>query len=194
MARLNLVASGKATNKQKELLGAIEGKFGKQPLLMQALANSPATLGSYSTLFSNLSEGRFSNQLARKIGLAIGEENGCEYCISLLAAVAKLQKLTDEDIDLARKAQSTDSKEQALLSFLITVIRHKGDVTDAELQAVKDAKWKDEDITELFGHIILNFLTNYYWKVARTDIDYPVLHLFDQDKLKRGANHPVKAV
>ncbi len=186
MARLDLLDPATATGARNAIFEKVKGKFGKHPVLMSALANSPATMNSYLTLFENLTSGRFTNQLARKLGLAIGEENGCEYCISLLAAVAKLQKLTDEDIELARKARSSDPKEQALMDFLITVIRHKGDVTDAELQAVKDAGWNDEDITELFGHLILNFLTNYYWKVARTDIDYPILRLFDQSKLKRG--------
>lgn len=194
MARLKLVTPGEATGKQKDILTTLEGKFGKAPLLMQALTNSPATMNSYLSLFANLSEGRFSNQLARKIGLAIGEENGCEYCISLLAAIAKLQKLTEEDIHLARRGQSADPKEQALLSFLLVVMRHKGDVTDGELQAVKDSGWEDADIAELFGHMILNFMTNYGWKVARTDIDYPVLRLFDQDKIKRGNTHAVKVV
>jgi len=194
MTRINLVSPEKATGKQKEILTTLEGKFGKAPLLMQALTNSPAVMNSYLALFGNLSEGRFSNQLARKIGLAIGEENGCEYCISLLAAIAKLQKLTEQDIDLARRAKSLDAKEQSLLDFLIIVMRTKGDVTDEELQTVKDAGWEDADIAELFGHLILNFMTNYGWKVARTDIDYPVLRLFDQSKIKRGSSHPVKVV
>lgn len=194
MTRINLVSPEKATGKQKEILTTLEGKFGKAPLLMQALTNSPAVMNSYLALFGNLSEGRFSNQLARKIGLAIGEENGCEYCISLLAAIAKLQKLTEQDIELARRAKSLDAKEQALLDFLIIVMRTKGDVTDEELQNVKDAGWEDADIAELFGHMILNFMTNYGWKVARTDIDYPVLRLFDQSKISRGSSHLVKVV
>lgn len=52
------------------------------------LTNSTAAMNSYLALFQNLTDGRFSKQLARKIGLAIGEENGCEYCISLLGAIA----------------------------------------------------------------------------------------------------------
>jgi len=186
MSRLSLINSDNAVGKQKELLDALAEKFGKVPAIMQSFVNSPATIAGYITLFGNLSEGRFSDQLARKIGLAIGEENGCEYCISLLAAVAKQQGLTEEDIYLARKAKSIDPKEQSLLDFLIIVMRHKGDVTDIELQLVKGVGWEDADIAELFGHIALNFLTNYFWKVARTDIDYPVLRLFDQNKIQRG--------
>tara|TARA_R110001592_G_scaffold90460_2_gene265931 strand:+ start:1068 stop:1322 length:255 start_codon:yes stop_codon:yes gene_type:complete len=78
------------------------------------------------------------------------------------------------------KTLGKSAVEQALLDFLITV--------------VKDACWGDEDIAELFGHMILNFLTNYAWKVARTDIDYPILRLFDQNKISRGNTHPVKEV
>lgn len=194
MSRITVLSPENATGVHQEIFDKTKAKFGKHPLLMRALTNSPATMNSYLTLFQNLTEGRFSKQLARKIGLAIGEENGCEYCISLLAAVARLQKLTEDDIELARHGKSTDPKEQALLDFVLLLVRHKGDLTDGEVQAVKSAGWSDEDITEVFGHMILNFLTNYFWKVARTDIDFPVLRLFDQTKIARGNTHPVQVV
>jgi alkylhydroperoxidase family enzyme len=187
MSRIHIVNPETATPAQQEIFDATRAKFGKHPLLMSAMTNSTALMNSYLTLFQNLTDGRFSKQLARKIGLAIGEENGCEYCISLLAAVARLQKLTEDDIELARHGKSTDLKEQALLDFVLLVVRHKGDLTDSEVQAVKDAGWSDEDVAEVFGHLILNFLTNYFWKVARTDIDFPVLRLFDQNKIARGS-------
>lgn len=188
MSRIPVLTPESATPAQAEIFAKTVAKFGKNPLLMSAMTNSPAMMNSYLTLFQNLTDGRFDKKLARKIGLAIGEENGCEYCISLLAAIAKLQKLTDEDIELARHGKSTDSKEEALLTFVLQLVRHKGDLTNAEVQAVKDAGWTDEDVSEVFGHLILNFLTNYFWKVARTDIDFPVLRLFDQSKIARG-NH-----
>lgn len=193
MARIAAVNPNTATGVHQEIFEKTKAKFGKVPLIMQGLANSPATMNSYLALFQNLTDGRFSKQLARKIGLAIGEENGCEYCISLLAAVAKLQKLTIEDIDLARHGKSTDPKEQALLDFVLLLIRNRADVTDGELRAVKDAGWTDEDVTEVFGHLMLNMLTNYFWKVSRNDVDFPILRLFDQNKISRGG-HPFKEV
>ncbi|ARB27423.1 hypothetical protein HX787_29000 [Pseudomonas tolaasii] len=194
MARINVLTAATATEEQKQIFAKTEGKFGKNPLIMSALTNSPATMNSYLALFQNLTDGRFSKQLARKIGLAIGEANGCEYCISLLAYIAKLQKLTEVDIELARKGKSVDTKETALLEFVLQLVNHKGDLTDAEVQAVKDAGWNDEDITEVFGHLTLNFMTNYFWKVARTDVDFPILRLFDQGKISRGASHAFKQV
>lgn len=194
MARINVLTPATATEEQKQIFAKTEGKFGKNPLIMSALTNSPATMNSYLTLFQNLTDGRFDKQLARKIGLATGEANGCEYCISLLAYIAKLQKLTEIDIELARKGQSVDTKETALLQFVLQLVNHKGDLTDEEVQAVKDAGWNDEDITEVFGHLTLNFMTNYFWKVARTDVDFPILRLFDQSKISRGGSHAFKQV
>ncbi|WP_313140842.1 carboxymuconolactone decarboxylase [Stenotrophomonas sp.] len=194
MSRIALVTPETATPAQQPLLEQTQAKFGKLPIIMTALANSPATMNSYLALFQNLTDGRFSKQLARKIGLAIGEENGCEYCISLLAAIGKLQKLTEEDITLARHGKSTDPKEQALLDFVLLLVRHKGDVTDEELQAVRAAGWGDEDIVEVFGHLALNFITNYLWKVGRNDVDFPILRLFDQGKISRGSSHAFQQV
>ncbi|WP_312253161.1 carboxymuconolactone decarboxylase family protein [Stenotrophomonas sp.] len=194
MSRIALVTPETATPAQQPLLEQTKAKFGKLPIIMTALANSPATMNSYLALFQNLTDGRFSKQLARKIGLAIGEENGCEYCISLLAAIAKLQKLTEEDIELARHGKSTDPKEQALLDFVLLLVRHKGDVTDEELQAVRAGGWGDEDIVEVFGHLALNFITNYLWKVGRNDVDFPILRLFDQGKISRGSSHAFQQV
>ncbi len=89
--------------------------------------------------------------------------------------------------------KSTDPKEQALLDFVLLLIRNRADVTDGELRAVIDAGWTDEDVTEVFGHLMLNMLTNYFWKVSRNDVDFPILRLFDQNKISRGG-HPFKEV
>ena len=61
------------------------------------------------------------------------------------------------------------------MRFATQVVRGRGHVTDAELQAVKAAGYDDAQVIEIVLHVALDTLTNYVNEVARTAIDFPVV-------------------
>jgi alkylhydroperoxidase family enzyme len=65
----------------------------------------------------------------------------------------------------------------AAVRFAVSVTQQRGHVSDAELQAVKQAGYSDAQIIEIVQHVALNTWTNYINEVAQTEIDFPVVGL-----------------
>jgi alkylhydroperoxidase family enzyme len=53
------------------------------------------------------------------------------------------------------------------------VIVNRGEVSDADLQAVKDAGFSDGEVGEIVANVALNIFTNYFNEIVKTDIDFP---------------------
>jgi alkylhydroperoxidase family enzyme len=56
------------------------------------------------------------------------------------------------------------------------VTRKRGHVNDEALQNVRAAGYSDAELVEIVLHVALNTLTNYVNEVAKTDVDFPVVH------------------
>ena len=53
------------------------------------------------------------------------------------------------------------------------MLRQRGQVSDAELAAVRLAGFDEASVLEIVINVSLNVLTNYVNNVAQTDIDFP---------------------
>ncbi len=65
----------------------------------------------------------------------------------------------------------------AAVRFAASVTQQRGHVSDAELQAVRQAGYTDAQIIEIVQHVALNTWTHCINEVARTNIDFPVVGL-----------------
>lgn len=81
--------------------------------------------------------------------------------------------MTDPTVLAARRFQSTDSRQQALLAFVRKVIDTKGYVTDGDLAAVRDSGYSDGQIVESIGYIALATFSNFFNHVHDTQVDFP---------------------
>ena len=107
----------------------------------------------------------------------MGEQNACQYCVSAHTAIGKLTGLTDTDIEQARDARSSSAKAAAALAFAQKVLARKGQVTDADFEAVRQAGFGEGEIAEIIAHVALNIFTNYFNLAAATDVDFPKVSL-----------------
>jgi uncharacterized peroxidase-related enzyme len=177
MTRLATFASiDAAPAAAQPLLEAVKKQLGVVPNLFRTVANSPAGLEGYLGLNGALAKGSLPAQTRERIALAIAEFNGCDYCLSAHTYIGKnLAKLDDAEIAANRAGKSGDAKAHAAVAFAGAVVRQRGHVTDAEIQAVKAAGYDDGQIIEIILHVALNTLTNYVNEVAKTVIDFPVV-------------------
>ena len=60
---------------------------------------------------------------------------------------------------------------------LRALIATGGEVSDADVQAAKDAGFSEGEIDEIIANIALNIFTNYFNIVAQTEIDFPKVQL-----------------
>lgn len=53
------------------------------------------------------------------------------------------------------------------------MLRARGQISDGELAAARDAGLSDAQIAEVVAAVALNVLTNYFNNLAGTEIDFP---------------------
>lgn len=177
MPRLTAIDPTTATGKAKELLDGVKAKIGMVPNLMRTYANSPAALEAYLNFSGALGNGLLPAKLREQIALAVADANACEYCLSAHTALGKMVGLQENEIAASRQAHSSDAKIEAALQFAHQLVVKRGEVSDSEVQAVRDAGYSDGEITEIVAHVALNIFTNYFNHVAQTVVDFPKVAL-----------------
>jgi uncharacterized peroxidase-related enzyme len=175
MSRLRTApAVDAAPTAAQPLLAAVQAKLGVVPNMFRAIASSPAALAGYLGLEGALTKDSLGARSRERIALAVAEVNQCGYCLAAHAYLGKnLAKLDVAEIDRNRAGGSADLKADAAVRFAVHVAQKRGQVTDADLAAVKAAGFDDGAVIEIVLQVALNTLTNYVNLVAGTDIDFP---------------------
>jgi uncharacterized peroxidase-related enzyme len=177
MTRIQPINYEQSTGKAKELLDAVKAKFGITPNMMKTMAQSPAVLEAYLNFSGALGGGNLTARLREQIALISAEVNGCGYCASAHTAIGKMVGLDEDAILAARNGNAADAKTDAALKFARAVIVNRGEVSNADLQAVKDVGFSDGEVGEIVANVALNIFTNYFNEIAKTDIDFPKVQL-----------------
>ncbi len=173
MSRIQALSNDAAPAEARPLLEGIEKKLGKAPNLFRTLAHSPASLQSYLGQSETLGAGRLTAKERELVALAVGEVNGCDYCVAAHTTIGGMVGLTSDEIEGARRGTADDPKLAALLAFTTQVVEGRGRVSDAQLDIFKAAGWADGDAIEVVANVALNTLTNYVNHIAETEVDFP---------------------
>ncbi len=175
MSRIEPVNYEQSTGKAKELLDAVKSKLGMTPNMMKTMAHSPTVLEAYLNFSGALSGGTLDDKLREQIALISAEINGCGYCASAHTTIGAMVGLNDESILAARAGKSADAKTEAALKFARLLIVNRGQVGDADVQAVKAAGFTDGEIGEIIAGVALNIFTNYFNETVKTTVDFPAI-------------------
>jgi uncharacterized peroxidase-related enzyme len=175
MSRLPQIQPTNATGAAAELLAQVQQSLGVTPNMTKVMANSPALLEGYLALSGALSRGVIPAPVRERLALVTAEANGCEYCLSAHTYIgANIAHVDAEELDRARSGDSSNLHTAALLTFSDAVLRRKGSIDDAQLEAARRAGVTDGEIGEVVGHIALNVLTNYFNVLSEVENDWPV--------------------
>lgn len=173
MQRLNSVNPETAEGRQKELLDTVHNAFGVVPNTTRVMANSPAVLASFLAFNQAMGNAAIGGKLHNQVKLSTSESNSCDYCTSILSAIAPDAGLTADDILAGRTATSEDRRTDAALKFAEAVLANGGKVDDIQLEAVKKAGFNDGEIVEIVASVVLGCFTNFLNNVADTELDIP---------------------
>lgn len=173
MTRISVVTQDSADADQKELLDTIQSKLGMVPNFLGVLAQSPDALKAFLGLHGIAESGRLDPQTRERIALAVAQDNTCAYCLSAHSAIGRKAGLQVSEIDSNRAGTSHDPKAAAAITFAKALNEHLGEVTQAELDAVREAGYSDAEIVEIITHVGMNILTNLIGKASQVDIDFP---------------------
>jgi uncharacterized peroxidase-related enzyme len=173
MSRLHAVDPSTATGKAKELLTAVKSKLGIVPNMARVMASSPVVLESYLGFSGALAGGLLDAKTREQIALLTAQENRCDYCLSAHTAIGKMVGLSHDQIVASREGDGSSQKTTAALTFAKRVLETKGQISEADLAAVRDAGFSEGEIAEIIAHIALNVFTNYFNVATDVDIDFP---------------------
>jgi uncharacterized peroxidase-related enzyme len=124
-----------------------------------------------------LAKGSLNAKLRQEIALAVGQKNGCEYCVSAHTAIGKFAGLTDQQILNSRQGQGTSPKDTAALTFARELLEKRGQVPASSIQTLRDQGFTDGEIAEIVAHVALNIFTNYFNRALDVDVDFPRVSL-----------------
>lgn len=173
MPRIQPVRIETAEPKTAELLSGVKKKLGMVPNLISTMAQSPATANAYLGFSQTLASGVLSAKLREQIALTVGQANECGYCIAAHCAIGQKAGLSVTEVAQARHGTAADEKTKAALAFARKLVDDRGRVTDADLEQVRHAGYGDGEINEIVANVALNIFTNYFNRVADTEIDFP---------------------
>lgn len=177
MSRINLVSQATATGEAHALLSQIHGAFGATPNMFRAVANSPAALKSLWTFFGAMGSGVIPAQLGEQIAVAIADRNACNYCLAAHTALGRKAGVSAVDMAAAQAGESTDLQTAAALRFALKVVNERGQVSQADVQALRDVGFDDQHLVEILAHVALNMFTNYVNVAFDVPVDFPSVKL-----------------
>lgn len=175
MPRISVPKSEQVPAESKATLDTFTKNIGFTPNMLATFALSPIAFNAWATLSGSLGKA-LDVKTRAGIGLAVSEVNGCNYCLTVHSFTAEhMAKLPSNEIILARKGHATDPKRDAAIQFASRVTETRGKVSEADLQAVRDAGYTDANVMEIIAMVAQYALTNFFNNVFDPDKDFPLV-------------------
>ena len=77
----------------------------------------------------------------------------------------------------AQGGDAADPKTATALRFALKLVEARGQVSEADVQAVRAAGYSDQEIVEILAHVALNLFTNYVNVAFAVPVDFPGVKL-----------------
>jgi len=155
-----------------EILRGVQKAWGFVPNLHRVLAESPAALEAYSTLWGIAEKTSFTAQERNIAYLAIIYENECTYCMAGHSNLSRMAKVDPEVIAAVRENRPiADVKLEALRQFAAKVTRQRGAVSEADVAAFKGVGYDNRAVLDLLVLAATKLISNYTNHVAQTPND-----------------------
>ena len=176
MSRLKTPALDDLAAGPRQILDKVGAQLGFVPNMFKTIASNPTVLEVVTSLQGTMSR-VLDARTRHSIALAASQVNGCDYCLAIHSySSSEFGGMSSDDIDLARAGSSVDPKRAAAARFAQQVVDSRGQVSDADLAAVRDAGYSDPDILAIVTVAVQALLTNFINNVNETDIDIPAVN------------------
>jgi uncharacterized peroxidase-related enzyme len=155
-----------------ETLDRVQKSWGLIPNLHRVLAESPAALEAYATLWSIAEKTAFTPQERNIAYIAIIYENECTYCMAGHTNLSRMAKVEPEAITAVREGRPiADPKLQALRQFAAKVTRNRGVVSEADVSTFKAAGYDNRAMLDVLVLAATKLISNYTNHLAQTPLD-----------------------
>lgn len=156
----------------KPLLENSQKAFGRLPGLHKVLAESPQAFEGYQLLHKLFTETDFDAEELTVVWQAINVEHECHYCVPAHTGIAKMMKVSDEISNALRnETQLPTAKLEALRTFTIQMVRTRGNVSEAQMNAFFDTGYGHRAVLDVVLGLAQKTMSNYINHMAQTPVD-----------------------
>jgi uncharacterized peroxidase-related enzyme len=145
--------------------------------MFRAVAHSPAALQAMWGFFGALGGGSIPAKLGEQIAVAVADRNACEYCLAAHTALGRQAGASSAEMSAAQAGESADPATAAALRFALKLVEQRGQVSDADVGAMRAAGFDDGQVVEVLAHVALNLFTNYVNVAFAVPVDFPGVKL-----------------
>ncbi len=161
-----------APEASKPLLASSKANFGFIPGLHKVLAEAPAVLEGYQRLHELFQETSFDKDELTVVWQTINVENQCHYCVPAHTGIARAMGVDDAITEALRnETPLPNARLEALRDFTLSVVRDRGFVDEANVQAFLDAGFTRRNILEVLLGYAQKVISNYTNHLAHTPVD-----------------------
>lgn len=154
----------------KATLEAVEKKFGFLPNLFTYMAEAPVTIEAYLALNALIQESSFTPQQAQVALLAVSVENQCGFCSIAHRAIGKMVGANQQTLDaLATNVLIESAQDHALASFVRTVVRERGWVSEEVVDRFLASGFTKQQVFEVMLIVAIKTLSNYSNHISRPE-------------------------
>lgn len=169
------LSDSEASGQARTYLKRVNSALGMVPNLHRTIAHSPSALRAYVDMATTLAGGMLDGKLREQIAVAVAGFNRCDYCASAHTVLGRAADISDEELAANLRGDSRNLRVAELLKFVYTILEHRGDVPDTAVKQVLDAGFSFGEVVEVIAHTAMNIFTNYFNRIARTEIDFPIV-------------------
>jgi uncharacterized peroxidase-related enzyme len=151
---LDVPAADEVPDDVKELWAKPLEKLGFVPNVLRVYAIRARHLQLWNDFYDDLMRGESGLTKAQRemIAVVVSTTNRCHYCI--VSHSAALRKLTGdpllvEQLQTNHAYAAVDAKERAMLDFAVKLTERSHACTEADVDALRDAGWNDEEIMDI---------------------------------------------
>jgi alkylhydroperoxidase family enzyme len=161
-----------APQASKSLLAKSKKDFGMIPGLHAVMAEAPGLLESYQVVHELFVNSSFDKDELTVIWQSVNVEHACHYCVPAHTGIAKSMKV-DDAITAALRDETPlpNARLEALRTFTLSVVRDRGNVDRAGIQAFLDAGFTRRHILEVVLGVSQKVMSNYTNHLAITPVD-----------------------
>ena len=167
-----LLDTNTAPSASVDILNGVQKAWGFVPNLHRVLAQSPAALEAYNTLWGIVEKTSFTPQERNIVYLAIIYENECTYCMAGHTNLSRMAKVEPEVISAVREGRPiANAKLEALRQFAAKITRQRGVVSQADVAAFKAAGYDNQAVLDVLVLAATKLISNYTNHLAETPND-----------------------
>ena len=161
-----------APAKSKAILEGAVAQMGVVPNLYGTMAEAPNILTAYTQLHEQFTAGSFDAEELTVVWQTINVEHECHYCVPAHTAIAHSMEVDPALTEALRNGTAmTTPKLQALHDFTLSMVRNRGNVPAAEMEAFFAAGYAQQQVLEIILGLSQKVISNYVNHVAHTPVD-----------------------